>query len=104
MMYAKQLAKSFGAKVILGPMEGATWQNYRFTTANNADIFFTEYKHKPYYPNQFLSNGFKDISTYSSTIDHNIEVNLNRLEEFKERFANDELTVRQIDLEKFEYE
>jgi hypothetical protein len=102
--HATAQAKSFGGKQLIGPMEGASWQNYRFTTDDSAASFFTEYKHKTYYPNQFLNNGFKVLRTYSSTIDNNITADAKRLLKFEQKFKAEQLTIRYINLNDFENE
>jgi len=100
----KSIAKAYNATKLIGPMEGATWHNYRFSIDNSKPLFFTEVKHQSYYVNQFTTNGFKVLKTYSSTIDNDIKVNENRLAEFKDRFAKQNLTIRHIDITQFEQE
>lgn len=99
----KEKALELGASQIIGPMEGSTWQNYRFTISDEPK-FFTEMIHQPYYPNHFLKSGFKVLKSYSSTIDSKIEVNENRLMKFEKRVNDQNLVVRNIDLNNFKNE
>ena len=99
----KETAKRLGAVKLIGPMEGSTWQNYRFTVTEQ-DLFFTEMCHKSYYPSQFKKSSFDVLKTYSSTLNSNIEVNENRLEHFKNRLNKQNLVIRNIDLTNFEAE
>ena len=100
----KIISKQLNTTKLIGPMEGSTWQNYRFTTSKNTPLFFTESCNKPYYSNQFINGGFNELSTYSSTLDSNIECNLKRLKQFKEKFEPHNLIIRNLNLDDFENE
>ena len=102
--FVKNLAKKHKIKYIVGPIEGATWFNYRFSIQLNQPTFFTEMIHKPYYVEQFSESGFNVLKTYSSTIDNNIKVDENRLIKFASKFANEELSIRHIKISKFDHE
>lgn len=64
--HAKALAKEQGYQWLLGPMEGSTWNSYRFTTHNHDATFLLEPYHHSYYPNQWELAGFIPVATYSS--------------------------------------
>jgi len=64
--HAYSKAKKLGAEIIIGPMEGSTWANYRFSLSNDIPNFFTEPFHHIYYNKQFTNIGFKLIEKYFS--------------------------------------
>ena len=100
---AKAKAKEFGGSKLIGPMEGSTWKNYRFTVSNEPH-FFTEMIHKLYYPQHFLASEFEVLKTYSSTLNSNIKVDEDRLLKFEERIKDQNIVIRTINLKKFKSE
>ncbi len=60
----KNDVKKMGISYLLGPMNGTTWESYRFRTTNNNPAFFLESSHPVYYNDLFLASGFKEIQTY----------------------------------------
>jgi GNAT superfamily N-acetyltransferase len=63
----KQYFKSAGMTVLIGPMNGSTWQKYRLTLPSKNPPFFLDNYHKPWYHSQFEAAGFEPIAKYSST-------------------------------------
>lgn len=57
---------------LLGPMNGSTWDTYRFRTATSADVFFSEHWHPAAYPLQWETAGFIPQAHYISTIDRTL--------------------------------
>ena len=76
---AKRKAKELDGKYLIGPMNGSTWQNYRFTVNNDQPSFFLEHIHQPYYPNQFIKAGFSLLSKYNSFLDPEIKLKPNKI-------------------------
>lgn len=101
---AKEIANSKGYKSIVGPMEGSTWNNYRFSTNNEAPNFFMEPYHPIYYNDQFKSFGFESIAQYISNIDDEIDVDSLKIEQFENRFTENGAVFRTLDLNDFENE
>ncbi len=64
-----KLAKELGFKWVIGPMNGSTWDNYRFSLHNNYPNFLSEPYHHLYYNDLFLQFGFSEILTYESRIE-----------------------------------
>lgn len=100
---AKEKAAELGASKMVGPMEGSSWNNYRFTVSDEP-FFFTEMIHKPYYPTQFLESGFEVLKTYSSTLNLKVEVDVDRFLEFEKRIRDKKLVIRNVNLKDFESE
>lgn len=96
----KDLSFSF----VIGPMNGSTWDNYRFSTHHNAAPFLLEPYHHLYYNDQFRENGLEVIAGYTSSFDTSLPHNLPELVELERHFSALGVIVRSIDLTKFEQE
>lgn len=61
--------KAMGAKEVIGPMDGNTWQNYRLTTYYGDKPTFTMEPYTPeHYIKHWINVGFKPADDYSSYI------------------------------------
>lgn len=57
----------FPGAMVVGPMDGSTWQTYRFVTSGGDQRpFLLEPFDLPYYPDQWLAAGFKPLMHYTS--------------------------------------
>lgn len=64
---AIQYLKENSFEYVLGPMNGNTWKSYRFVTeSDGTPSFLMEPQNSDFYPEVFLSAGFKSIGEYSS--------------------------------------
>ncbi|MBK9995513.1 MAG: hypothetical protein IPP01_16350 [Saprospiraceae bacterium] len=70
---ATALAQRSSASYRIGPME--VRNNYRISS-DNFNLFFTEECNKDYYNKQFRENGFEEVGCYYSSIDRNINIDL----------------------------
>jgi hypothetical protein len=61
-------ARSHGAGYLIGPMNGSTWDQYRFSTDHDSPNFFLEPYHHLYYHGHFQQSGFDVIANYYSNI------------------------------------
>ena len=66
-------AKTLGAEYIIGPMNGSTWDNYRFSLHHDTPNIFLESYHHLYYNEQFRAVGFELISRYFSSKDTDLK-------------------------------
>ena len=66
--FITSVAKSRGNKYLIGPMNGSTWEAYRFPTDNTHPPFFLEPQQPLYYNDHFLKAGFSVIGDYYSSI------------------------------------
>lgn len=83
---AVKRAKELGYSYLLGPMEGSTWNNYRFSDHNDFPNFFMEPYHHAYYANQFKAFGFSVIGEYVSNIDEEVLVPNKDIDSFEEYY------------------
>jgi len=56
----------------IGPMNGSTWDNYRFSLHNDYPNFLSEPYHPLYYNDLFKEFGFSEILTYESRIERGV--------------------------------
>ncbi len=54
------------AKWIIGPMNGSTWESYRYAEINEIPFFLMEPQQPAHYIDQWLSNGFESWMDYFS--------------------------------------
>lgn len=92
--YCKKLKFEY----IIGPMNGSTWNNYRFATEKINETYTSEIYHKSYYAEFFENFGFNTASKYITNIDKCLKIP--ELE--SESFYN--ITFRNIKMENFEEE
>lgn len=89
---------------ILGPMNGSTWNSYRFSENNDFSNFLLEPYHHLYYNDQFKNFGFEVIANYRSDIQHDLNQIQPEVEVIKERLIASGLNFRNIDKNNFESE
>lgn len=90
--------KELRAHCIIGPMNGSTWDNYRFAKEDSNRPFFLEPVQKPYYNHQFMKVGFKPIGNYISNLDKDLIFDKNQLQKFEKHYLNKGAKFRNIDL------
>lgn len=102
--FIKEKAKAAGAGYLIGPMNGSTWDNYRFSEDHDHPNFLLEPYHHLYYNRIFLANGFEIIGRYVSDIDKKL------LHDFPDLVNNERILykkgirVRPINMNAFEEE
>lgn len=98
----KKIAREKGKDYLIGPMNGSTWENYRFHDHPDNPLFFMEMKHPTYYPEQWKLNGFQPVARYLSAIATVVPRQNNKIEEAKSRLFQNGVTIRNIDLDNYE--
>jgi hypothetical protein len=97
-------AKKKGAEFIIGPMNGSTWDNYRFSIHNDHPNFFLEPYHHLYYNNHFSNSGFEIIAKYITNIDRDIKFDHPEVLERTEELKKMGITFRNVNLSEYESE
>lgn len=94
--------KELGYTYILGPMNGSTWESYRFSIESNQQTFGLDQAQPHYYNKQFRANGFEPIGEYCSSIDTTLKPRSTQITEtyWKKR----DITIRGIRISKLEEE
>ena len=101
-----RICKENGASLIIGPMSGSTWNDYRFMDNVNAqeDVFFGEAYNSLAYPGHFRASGFQIAASFYSFIDKNPEFRGVAVEESKRSFENNGIKIRSINLDSYQEE
>ncbi|WP_221393043.1 hypothetical protein [Dyadobacter sp. NIV53] len=97
-------AKFLKAPYLIGPMNGSTWENYRFGISDENPAFFTENLHQLYYNKHFIDAGFEPIAHYFSNIDKSFKFDLPEILKREQEFNEEGVVIRSIDLLDFEEE
>lgn len=97
-------AKKLNDGFLIGPMNGSTWENYRFSLYNNFDNFLLEPYNPVYYNQQFLSAGFEPVAHYSSRINTDFFCDEETVLLKEEKLFDSGLKLRNIDLNNFDDE
>jgi len=98
---AARSAKAQGASVLLGPMNGSTWDTYRLGLANFYPPFFLEPFYQGYYPGLLTASGFQPVARYVSQIDRGAELNDVRIARAEQQFEQQGIRIRPIDLQHY---
>lgn len=88
-------------EVLIGPMEGATMNNYRFSNKKASRNFFLEPYHPMYYNDHFRFYGFKPIATYYSSILSISKSDSQLINAFELKLKSKGLRFRQVDMNNF---
>lgn len=96
------LARAKNYRFLIGPMEGSTWNSYRFSLNNDAPNFFMEPYHHLYYNQQFQAAGFKVVASYFSSLVQDIPSSETRLQNLKLRFEGLGARFRPMNPQRFE--
>lgn len=98
----EKLAKEQGVHFLVGPMNGSTWENYRFHDHPEKPLFFMEMKHQPYYANQWKPIGFEPIAHYYSAIAPVAPRRNEKIDQVKNRLLRNGVIIRGIDMDDYE--
>jgi GNAT superfamily N-acetyltransferase len=89
----------------VGPMDGNTWQRYRFITDRGAEpSFFLEPDNPDDWPRHWTAVGFTPLATYHSGVATDLATRDPRAEETARRLVNHGIIVRNISLANFDSE
>ncbi|HEY6162334.1 MAG TPA: hypothetical protein VI112_13970 [Bacteroidia bacterium] len=97
-------AKKKGAEYLIGPMNGSTWDNYRFSLHHDHPEFLMEAHHHLYYNKQFIDSGFGIIAKYFSAIDRKMRHDRAGVLEREKELLAAGMKVRNIDLANYRQE
>jgi hypothetical protein len=90
---------------VIGPMDGSTWENYRFTQpSDTVPPFLLEPVNPPWYPRQWEKMGFQVMKKYQSNYAEFGPENHTDLSTAKAHFEQIGLIFRHFDIEKADEE
>lgn len=99
--HAEETAKKNAFSYIIGPMNGSTWDNYRFSTHNDHPNFFLEPYHNLYYNTHFTSSGYKPVANYISLIDRTMNYDFPAVHAREQELRDMGVKFRNIDLDDY---
>jgi len=102
--HAEEICAELGYEFMVGPMNGSTWNKYRFKTSNPADSFFLDVNNPVYYNKQFEEAGFSVIGNYFSNLDESLKYDDAQLDKFRNHYEDKGAIIRNIDLLNLEIE
>jgi hypothetical protein len=91
----------------IGPVDGNTWNRYRFVVGDNAGEapFFLEPTNPPAYPQHFRTSGFGVIARYESSASNRLYIDRDEnVEQYKLHMRRSGVTVRSLRITDFETE
>lgn len=94
----KKLAKSKGYRWLIGPMEGSTWETYRFSNYHQYPPFFTEPYHHLYYSEHFKTAGFEPIAQFVSNFSDDLKFDAEEIEKTESQYQERGLSFRHLDV------
>lgn len=89
---------------MIGPMNGSTWDNYRFSMEHQYPNFLLEPFHPLYYNDQFVAAGFNPISRYTSSINQDLHCDMDHILALEQSFQQAGVLIRSINLNDYENE
>ena len=101
---AADFAQMEKSEVLAGPVNGTTWDNYRFCTDDHSQLFFSEMVNMPWYLSQWEHAGFETLANYVSTIDRTLICDGKEILETEKRFSEKGIRIRNIDPGNYENE
>ncbi|MYA11751.1 MAG: GNAT family N-acetyltransferase [Gemmatimonadetes bacterium] len=94
-----------GCDRLIGPMDGSTWHRYRLLTERGTEpAFFLEPDNPDDWPGHFASAGFVPLATYFSALNADLTRCDPRSDQRRAELERDGITVRKIDIDRFEAE
>jgi len=100
----EELARHLGLDMLLGPMNGSTWEDYRFVDDPGRAPFLMEKIHPTYYSQQWQSCGFEAIARYYSSESFQLQVHDDAVLTTEKRLQEEGVQIRPIDLASYEEE
>lgn len=97
----EKCCKSLETNQIVGPMNGSTWENYRFNYQHQEPLFLTEQFHPDYYNNFFEDWGMQSISDYFSSKTTALDYIFDGIDMLRSHFETENVTIRKISVENY---
>ena len=89
----------------VGPMDGNTWRRYRLVVERGTEPpFFLEPDNPPEWPTYFTEAGFSPLAHYFSGLNEDLSRRDPRAVEVTDRLTEGGVTVRELDVSRFEEE
>ena len=99
---ARKEVRQSGVHHLIGPLNGTTWDSYRFKGADDPPSFFLEVANPAYYNKLFREAGFKEIKSYSSFLEKPIKPMPERVKKREQELFDAGIRIRTIDPNQYE--
>lgn len=99
-----ETSKNIGLSFLIGPMNGSTWENYRWNLSYEHPPFLLEQIHPLYYNQQFEQSGFEPLMEYFSNLVSPIICDKENVLKREKDFQEKGLIIRSIDKNNYEGE
>jgi GNAT superfamily N-acetyltransferase len=94
-----------GRTLAVGPIDGNTWQRYRFITERGDEPrFFLEPDNPDEWPGYFRQAGFTPLAEYHSALNTDLKVKDERIAQTRQSLREEGITLRTLDMNHFEKE
>ncbi|HLG04479.1 MAG TPA: hypothetical protein VI731_12845 [Bacteroidia bacterium] len=101
---AEKFARLEGYGLLIGPVNGTTWDTYRFCTSSNQSRFFSEMIHPGYYTGQWEKAGYAVIADYFSMMDQTLISDTENTLRTENTFSQNGIWFRTLDPADYEQE
>jgi predicted N-acetyltransferase YhbS len=92
-----------GCTLAVGPMDGSTWNDYRFVTHfGNEPRFWLEPFNPPAWPHHFVRNGFRPVARYFSALNSRLQHRDCGLDRVARRMGAEGVRIRPITEQAFD--
>lgn len=89
----------------VGPMDGSTWNRYRFVSRSDCrPAFFLEPQNPSFFPEHFHKAGFREVAKYHSAYAKNVRVAKSHTASLARRLHGEGVRFRTLDLSNYESE
>jgi len=99
---AAEVAKKKGAKKLIGPMNGSTWENYRFAENSGHTPFFMEPTQPDYYQKNWERFGFVKKEEYFSSVSECFDFPSDQEEFLDEKFKKEGIRIENFNSKNIE--
>ncbi len=105
LQYACEQLSGRGCTIVIGPMDGNTWRQYRLVTDRGIEPpFFLEPNNPDDWPDHFAANGFEPLAQYFSALNASLRHQVAGLGGVATRMAAHGVQIRPLRAEQFEDE
>lgn len=104
MDHATKHLQAQGFRQLIGPMDGSTWNAYRFALGSETQPFFLEPRNPAWYPEFWERYGFRPLRNYHSALATDWDVDESRSAALQEQFGRQGFRIRGFNPDQLESE
>lgn len=101
---AQKIAAELGKGILIGPMNGSTWADYRLAVDGFDQYYTLDLQHPTWYPDLLRQAGLEEIAQYVTQIDQTLQFDESRVEKAHKQLEDKQVNIRSMNLEKYEAE